>query len=48
MMAFGMMAWLVVSWALIAPKSFGRHIAEIVDAYERERADIAAKLEAKP
>jgi hypothetical protein len=43
-----MMAWLFLSWVLVAPASFGRHIAEIVDAYDRKRADLIAKRESAP
>lgn len=37
MTVFGVLGWVILSWALMAPGSFGRHLAEIVDAYEVKR-----------
>lgn len=42
--AFGMLAL----WFLIAPKTTGEHIAEIVHAYHRKRAALSAPKPEKP
>lgn len=48
MNAFGMMAWLLLAWALCGPASFGRHLAEIADAFEQKRAKLRAERETAP
>lgn len=48
MTGFGMMAWIYLSWAMVAPASFGRHMAEIADAFESKRAELLTKRRAGP
>ena len=48
MTGFGIMAWVILTFAMIAPKSFGRHLAEIADTYAVKRVQLRAEREAKP
>lgn len=45
MSGFSVTVVFLVTWALWSPASFGRHLAEIADAFEQKRAKLRAERE---
>lgn len=45
MIGFSLPFFIVITWALWSPASFGRHCAEIADAFEAKRAKLRAERE---
>lgn len=45
MIMFGTAAFVLLSWAVMAPASFGRHLAEIANAYEAKRSKLPGNQE---
>lgn len=48
MNGFGMIAALLLAWPMCCPEHFGRHLAEIADAFEQKRAKLRAEREPAP
>ncbi len=45
MIALSFAAWFVLTWAVWAPASLGRHLAEIADAFEQQRTRLRTERE---